>query len=75
MEPIEINVPIHCGGVVVFPGDLVLADEIGVVVVPRAEAGEVLRRAEVQAAQEEATRERIRQGKTVEQLLAEFGRL
>lgn len=75
MEPIEINVPIHCGGVVVFPGDVVLADEIGVVVVPRAEAGEVLRRAEVQATQEEATRERIRQGKTVEELLAEFGRL
>jgi regulator of RNase E activity RraA len=75
MEPIEVNVPIHCGGVLVFPGDLVLGDEIGVVIVPKDEAAEVLRRAQDQAAQEEATRQRIREGKTVEELLAEFGRL
>jgi hypothetical protein len=35
----------------------------------------VLKRAQEQAAQEEATRQRIRQGKTIEELLAEFGRL
>ena len=75
MEPIEVNVPIHCGGVLVFPGDIVLADEIGVVVVPREQASDVLARAQAQAAQEEATRRRIREGKTVEELLAEFGRL
>ncbi len=75
LEPIEVNVPIHCGGVLVFPGDIVLADETGVVVVPREQAGEVLARAQAQAAQEEATRQRIRQGKSVEELLAEFGRL
>ncbi len=75
MEPIEVNVPIHCGGVLLFPGDIVLADEIGVVVVPREQAGDILARARAQAAQEEATRQRIREGKTVEELLAEFGRL
>lgn len=75
MEPIEVNVPIHCGGVLVYPGDIVLADEIGVVVVPREQAGDVLARAQAQAAQEEATRQRIRQGKIVEEILAEFGRL
>lgn len=75
MEPIEVNVPIQCGGVLVSPGDLVLGDEIGVVVVPKDEAAEVLRKAQDQAAQEEATRQRIREGKTVEELLAEFGRL
>jgi regulator of RNase E activity RraA len=31
---IEINVPIACGGVVVMPGDLLVGDEEGVVVVP-----------------------------------------
>jgi regulator of RNase E activity RraA len=75
MEPIEVNVPIQCAGVLVAPGDVVLADEIGVVVVARSEAAEVLKRAQEQAAQEEATRQRIREGKTVEELLAEFGRL
>jgi 4-hydroxy-4-methyl-2-oxoglutarate aldolase len=33
--PGEINVPIACGGVVVNPGDIVVADEDGVVVIPR----------------------------------------
>ena len=75
MEPIEVNVPITCGGVPVNPGDIVLADEIGVVVVPQEEAGEVLERAREQAAQEEETRKRIKEGKTVEELLSEFGRL
>ncbi len=75
MEPIEVNVPIHCGGVLVYPGDIVLADEIGVVVVPREQASDVLTRAQAQAAQEETTRQRIREGRTVEELLAEFGRL
>jgi regulator of RNase E activity RraA len=75
MEPIEVNVPITCGGVLVNPGDIVLADEIGVVVVPQEEAGEVLERAREQAAKEEETRKRIKEGKTVEELLSEFGRL
>jgi len=75
MEPIEINVPIHCAGVLVRPGDIVIADEIGVVVVPIEDAPQVLERAKAQAEAEEKTRNRISQGKTVEELLAEFGRL
>jgi len=75
MEPIEINVPIHCGGVLVRPGDIVIADEIGVVVVPIEDAPQVLEKAKAQAEAEEKTRNRISQGKTVEELLAEFGRL
>jgi len=75
MEPIEVNVPIQCGGALVMPGDVVLADEIGIVIVPQSQAQDVLTRAQAQAAQEEATRQRIREGKTVEELLAEFGRL
>jgi regulator of RNase E activity RraA len=75
MEPIEINVPIQCAGVLVRPGDIVLADEIGVVVVPLEKAAEVLQASRAQAEKEELTRAKIREGKTVEQLLAEFGRL
>ena len=75
MEPIEINVPIECGGVIVYPGDLVLADEIGVVVIPMAEAALVAERAKDLFDQEELTRQRIAEGKTLEQILEEFGRL
>jgi regulator of RNase E activity RraA len=42
-EELSINVSITCGGVVVRPGDFVIADEIGVTVVPRDKAGEVLK--------------------------------
>jgi regulator of RNase E activity RraA len=75
MEPIEINVTIQCAGVVVNPGDIVIGDEVGVTVVPLENAGEILEKAQKQAAMEEQTRARIREGKTVEQLLEEFGRL
>ena len=40
--PGEINLPISCGGTVVSPGDIVLGDRDGVVVVPRADAESVL---------------------------------
>lgn len=75
MEPIEINVPIQCAGVLVRPGDIVLGDEIGVVVVPAEEAAQVLEQARQQAEKEEQTRAKIQEGWTVERLLAEFGRL
>jgi len=75
MEPIEINVTIQCAGVVVNPGDIVVGDEVGVTVVPLENASEILEKAQNQAAMEEQTRERIREGKTVDQLLEEFGRL
>lgn len=75
MEPIEINVPIQCAGVLVNPGDVVIGDEIGVTVVSLEHAAEVLEKACEQAEKEEETRVRIREGKSVEELLAEFGRL
>ena len=74
-EPIEINVPIVCGGVIVNPGDLVVADEIGVVVVPYKDLEKVYKAAREQADKEIATREEILKGATAEQLLAKFGRI
>ncbi len=75
MEPIEINVPIQCAGVLVSPGDVVLGDEVGVVVVPQERAEEILEKARTLAENEEKTRSRIREGKTVDEILAEFGRM
>lgn len=48
--PGEINYPICCGGVVVNPGDIVVADGFGVVIVPRDNAVDILER--LQAYQE-----------------------
>jgi regulator of RNase E activity RraA len=41
--PGEINVPISCGNTVVMPGDIVVGDQDGVVIVPREDAEHVLR--------------------------------
>lgn len=74
-DDVELNVPVQCGGVVVNPGDLIVADEIGAVVVPAAKLALVLEAARAQAEREEATRKRIAEGRTFEQLLEEFGRI
>ena len=52
-EQAETQLPITCGGTVVCPGDLVLGDCMGVVVVPRDRAEEVLAKAEEIRAKEE----------------------
>ena len=74
-EELSIYVPIACGGVVVNPGDFIVADLMGVVVVPLESAEEVVRLAQEQADREVATRAWVAQGKTVEDLLNEFGRI
>ena len=74
-EPIQINVPVCCGGVIVNPGDLIVADEIGVTVVPSEDMEEILPLAKEQADKEEATRKLIAEGYTVDELLAKFGRI
>ncbi len=65
----SINVPIQCGGVSVSPGDLVLGDEDGVVVVPRARAKDVLARSRERDKKEKAERALYRQGKNSVELL------
>ena len=72
---VEVNVPVQCGGILVNPGDMVIADEIGVTVVPAVDLEAVIKLAHEQADREEATRQRIKQGRTFDQLLEEFGRI
>jgi regulator of RNase E activity RraA len=50
--PGEINYPLACGGVVVNPGDVIVGDLNGVVVVPREFASDLLQRLEERAAAE-----------------------
>ncbi|HET6928480.1 MAG TPA: 4-carboxy-4-hydroxy-2-oxoadipate aldolase/oxaloacetate decarboxylase [Hyphomicrobiaceae bacterium] len=58
----SVNVPIVCAGQIVHPGDLIVADDDGVVVVPRTSAETVLGQAQVRAAKEAQTRTRLQAG-------------
>lgn len=49
-----LNGPVRCGGVQVAPGDVVVADEEGIVVVPAAQLDAVLRQARERAARDAA---------------------
>ncbi len=64
----EINTEITCCGQEVRPGDWIVADESGVVVVPRERAYEVARRAMEVRKTEERIREEIRRGKTLSEV-------
>jgi 4-hydroxy-4-methyl-2-oxoglutarate aldolase len=58
----SVNVPIVCAGAAVQPGDVIVADVDGVVVVPRQTAAEVVRLGSDRVAKEQKTRERLRSG-------------
>jgi 4-hydroxy-4-methyl-2-oxoglutarate aldolase len=58
----SVNVPVVCAGAIVRPGDVVVADADGVVVVKRENAAEVARLASERFAKEQKTRERLKAG-------------
>ena len=58
----SVNVPIVCAGGLVHPGDVIVADADGVVVIPRTEAAQVAAASEERVAKEARTRERLRAG-------------
>jgi 4-hydroxy-4-methyl-2-oxoglutarate aldolase len=58
----SVNVPIVAAGALVNPGDVIVADVDGVVVVPRDRASEVVRLGEERLGKEEKSRQRLRNG-------------
>lgn len=78
--PGSVNVPIVVAGATVRPGDVVVADDDGVVIVPRERAVDALSAADARVAKEAADREAYRSGaelsldrKGLRPLLAELG--
>jgi regulator of RNase E activity RraA len=66
---VAINKPVTICGITVDPGDLVLADEIGICFIPRARAAEVLERTRRIAAAEEIRVAKIASGAPVSELV------
>ena len=63
-----INHPIHMGGVTINPGDLILGDADGVVVVARPDLAEVLNKCKLRQEKEEKIKEELKKGKSTLEL-------
>ena len=61
-HPLDINLPIGCGGVAVYPGDVIVGDADGVVVVPQHLAEEIASDANEQERMEDFILQRIEAG-------------
>lgn len=62
LMPFAVNVPIACGGVLIMPGDILVADDDGIVVVPISMAPDVIEKASAHAEWEKFSLYKLRQG-------------
>jgi 4-hydroxy-4-methyl-2-oxoglutarate aldolase len=73
LDVVAHNVPISCADVLVNPGDLVLADHDGVVVVPSGAAEDVLRHAEEKVSGENLVRKALAGGMSTTEAFKKYG--
>ena len=69
----DYNVPVDCGGVVVLPGDLMVADYDGVVAIPAEAVSETVRLATEKVSRENSTRQELMQGAYLRDVYAKYG--
>ena len=70
-----VNVPVTCAGVLVNAGDIIAADEDGVVAIPRAHAAEILKKAEELDNTEHSMLPFIEKYRSIKEAVAKFGRI
>ncbi|MDP2323063.1 MAG: RraA family protein, partial [Gammaproteobacteria bacterium] len=70
---VDYNLPVVCGGVLVSPGDLVVADDDGVVVVPAEVVPNAIRTAREKVALENSTRDELMHGAYLRDVYAKYG--
>ena len=70
---IDYNLPVHCGGVLVFPGDLVFADYDGVVVIPAGVVSETVRVATEKVTRENHSRAELFEGAYLRDVYRKYG--
>lgn len=64
----KTNVPVVCGGLTVNPGDVIVGDCDGLVVIPQEKAEEVLEKSKLKKAKEAEIRQKLQQGITTAEL-------
>jgi 4-hydroxy-4-methyl-2-oxoglutarate aldolase len=70
---VDYNIPVQCGGVLVSPGDLVVGDFDGVVVIPNHLVDEAVRLAEEKVVKENHSRKELSEGAYLADVYAKYG--
>ena len=70
MVTIELNVPVNCGGIEIMPGDVIVADADGVVVIAPEDIEKLLPACEQIQASEDASARALASGKSVKETFA-----
>jgi 4-hydroxy-4-methyl-2-oxoglutarate aldolase len=70
---VDYNIPVECAGVNVQPGDLIVGDDDGVVVVPAGIVSETLARAKKKVLSENHSREELRRGAFLRDVYEKYG--
>ena len=74
-EIIDYNCPVECGGVLVNPGDIVFGDVDGVVIIPKAEARDIIEGALEKVGRENLTRMELEKGALLRDVYKKYGTL
>jgi regulator of RNase E activity RraA len=72
---VDMNGTVKCGGIRVRPGDIVMADRTGIIIIPKEKAEEVLQITKKTEEGEKHFTEQLRRGKTFEQMHRETGQV